>query len=191
MEYSHEQAVADGSTSTSTSTGSAPQITRAGLDDRGRHSSPSSATARPAQTRWEQLDEDLDYTARPARPRRRRRGPDPHRARDLPRPALHRDLPRPHRGAEDADLRQGRRPRRRHRHRSSARCSARATTSPPRSPTRRPARTPTSCSPAFRNSLQPADRRHRRHDRHRHRREAARVRVLHARRSRAAPTSSR
>ena len=32
--------------------------------------------------------------------------------------------------------------------------------------------------------LQPADRRHRRHDRHRHRREAARVRLLHARRSR-------
>ena len=33
---------------------------------------------------------------------------------------------------------------------------------------------------AFRNSLQPADRRDRRHDRHRHRRAPARVRVLHA-----------
>ena len=46
------------------------------------------------------------------------------------------------RGAEDADLRQGRRPRRGHRRRSRARCSARATTSPRRSPTRRPARKP-------------------------------------------------
>ena len=47
-------------------------------------STSTSATARRARVRWEQLDEDLTYDRRPARPRRGRRGPDPHRDPHLP-----------------------------------------------------------------------------------------------------------
>ncbi len=49
----------------------------------------------------------------------------------------------------------------------------------------------TSSSQAFRTTPSSPDRCHRRHDRHRHRREAAGVRVLHARRALRARTSSR
>ena len=67
------------------------------------------------ETRWERARRGPDLHRPAARPRRGRDGPDPDRRPHLPRQALHRDLPRPDRGAEDADLRQGRHPRRRHR----------------------------------------------------------------------------
>ena len=109
MEYTHEQAVADGVNvdydvyriRTADHRGRARTVEAGVFVDQ-------SATGRPRKMRWEKLDEDLTYDGQAARPRRGRRGPDPHRRPDLPGQAVHRDLPRPHRGAQDADLRQGR-----------------------------------------------------------------------------------
>ena len=115
MEYGHEQAVADGVNVDFDVYRIRTQITQGGLDRSRPGCSWTSATARRARVRWEQLDDDLTYDAEPARPRRGGDGPDPHGRPDVPRQAVHRDLPRPHGGAQDADLRQGRQPRRRHR----------------------------------------------------------------------------
>ena len=74
---------------------------------------------------------------------------------------------------------------------SSARSSARATTSPRRSPTSTDGASPRQLIAALPQRLQPAHRRHRGHDRHRHRREAAGSADLHARREVGNSTSSR
>ena len=79
MEYGHEQAVADGVNVDFDVYRIRTEITEQGSTVEAGHRRPSSATARPAQTRWEKLDEDLTYAANAARPRRGRRGPDPHR----------------------------------------------------------------------------------------------------------------
>ena len=170
------------STSASTSTSIDTEITEQGgrrveagfyVDKRDRQT---------RKVRWEQLDEDLAYDANAARPRRGRARPDPHRHPHLPRPALHRDLPRPHRRAEDADLRQGRHPRRGHRPDRARGVRQGQRLLPEDHLPAPPARSRRSCSTTFRNSLQPAHRRHRGHDRHRHRHQAAGDRDLHARR---------
>ncbi len=104
------------STSTTTSTASAPRSPSAGATveagststqfrdraDRARRAGSSSTRTSP--TTPTQLDravvaKDQIRTV----------------IRTFQRQALHRDLPRPHRGAQDADLRQGRQPRRGHR----------------------------------------------------------------------------
>ena len=178
------------STSTSTSTGSAPRSpsraapSRPGLVTEFR----DRADARDALG---EARRGRHLRRRGARPRRRRRGPDPHRHPHVPRAALHRDLPRPHRGAEDADLRQGRLARRRHRPDRARGVRQGQRLRREDHLQARPGGSPTTCSATFRNSLQPAHRRHRRHDRHRHRREAARVRLLHARGQEPRRTSSR
>ena len=83
---------------------------------RSRQASTStSATATRAQSPLGAARRGPRLRSRPARPRRRRPGPDPHRRPHLPGQALHRNLSRPHRGAQDAHLRQGRHPRRGHR----------------------------------------------------------------------------
>ena len=175
----HEQAVADGSTSTSTSTGSAPRSPSKGdrsrralvteFRDRADARAPLGAARRGRHLRRRDLDravvaEDQIRTV----------------IRDLPRPALHRDLPRPHRRAEDADLRQGRLARRRHRPdrprgvRQGQRLRRQDHLQDDRPEARRPAR-------RLPQLLQPAHRGDGGHDRHRHRRQAAGVRLLHAR----------
>ena len=60
---------------------------------------------------------------------------------------LHRDLPRAHRGAEDADLRQGRLARRRHRADRARGVRQRQRVRAARSPTAPPRRSPRTCSP--------------------------------------------
>ena len=95
MEYTHEQAVADGSTSTSTSTGSAPRsreqgsTVEAGLvtdfRDRQTRAAPLGEARRRRRLR-----------RAGARPRGRRQGPDPHGHPHLQGAPLHRDLPGPH-----------------------------------------------------------------------------------------------
>ena len=131
-------------------------------------------------TRWEQLDEDLDYLARRGRPLGHRPRSDPHHPDSLPRPARHRPVPRPHLGAEDPDLRQGRPPRRGDRaHRPRG---VRQGQRLRQKITYRTEGDPQDVLTAFRNDDEPAHRRHRRHDRHRHRHEADRGADLHARR---------
>ena len=155
MEYRHEQAVADGVNVDFDVYRIRTEITERGLDDRGRHSSPSSATAQTRAMRWEKLDEDVAYDAKALDRAVVADGPDPHRPPDLPRPPLHRDLPRPHRGAEDADLRQGRRHADdivQHRPRG-VRQGQRLRRQDHLQ--RRPARSPRSCSPTFRNRYNP------------------------------------
>ena len=113
MEYGHEQAVADGVNVDYDVYRIRTEITEGRL-------------------RRSRRDSYVDYRDRPTRRGAlgaARRGPGLHRAatstgrgraedqirtviRDLQGQALHRDLPRTHRGAEDADLRQGRLPRR-------------------------------------------------------------------------------
>ena len=101
------------------------------------------------------------------------------------------DLPRPHRGPQDADLRQGRQPRRRHRA-----DRPRGVRQGQRLRRQDHLHAPTGAKPeellaAVPQQLQPAHRRHRRHDRHRHRREAARVRDVHAHGASPGTSSSR
>ena len=177
------------STSTSTSTGSAPRS-----PSRAARSTPASSPQfRDRQTRAHALGEarrGRHLRRRGARPRRRRQGPDPHRHPDVQRAAVHRDLPRPQRGAEDADLRQGRLARRRHRpdRPRGVRQGQRLRRQDHLQVDRPQARRPDRDVPQL---LQPADRRHRRHDRHRHRRAARSSACSSCARSRAAPTSSR
>ena len=154
--------------------------------------------------RWEQLDEDLTYDGQRARPGRRRRGPDPHRHPHLPGPAVHRHLPRPHRGPEDPHLREGRLPRRRHRadraggvregqrllredhlpHRDRPGRRRRSTDADGKEVERIDYKSsglkPEDLLSSFRNSYNPAHRRHRGHDRHRHGHQAAGDRDVHA-----------
>ena len=131
-----------------------------------------------------------DLHRQPARPLGRhaqtRSAPCSH----LPRPAVHRDLPRPHGGAQDAGLRQGRPPRRGHRPDRPRGVRQGQRVLPRRSPTEHRREARRSCSRRFRNDLLPAHRRHGRHDRHRHRRQAAGV-LLFMRDVKSASTSSR
>ena len=97
--------------------------------------------------RWEAPDEDVHLHRRPtstatSSPRTRSGSSSGPSATRL----FTEIVPRPHRGAEDADLRQGRLATPRTSSRSSARSSARGTTSARRSPTRSPARSPRTSS---------------------------------------------
>ena len=107
--------------------------------------------------------------------------PDPHRDRGLSRLAVHRALPRPARSSENPRLRQGRSSRRRdRRHRARrVRQGQRLRQEDHLSRRRRGPRASHSPVP---QRLQSAHRRHRRHDRDRHRREADRGADLPARR---------
>jgi hypothetical protein len=114
----------------------------------------------------------------PARPLGRQPRPDPHRDPQLPRQVA-RDLPRPQGTAENADLRQDRQPRRRH-HPDRPAGVRRGQRFLPQDHQRR--EEPEILAQRLPQRLLPAHRRHRRHDRHRHRRQAARMPDLHARR---------
>jgi type I site-specific restriction endonuclease len=91
------------------------QISEQGANDRGRHDRAQGRPPHPSSSGSRHRG-GLRVHPQAARPRRHREVPDPPRPRDLPRPALHRDLPRPLHRPQDADLRQGRRPRRGDRH---------------------------------------------------------------------------
>ena len=110
---------------------------RAGRADRRRLRSPVHGQEDPAQA-LRGAGRRLRLHRPAARPLGHCAQSDPGDPRGLSRPAIHRPVSRPHRGAEDADLRQGRRPRRGRSPRSPARCSVAATTSARRSPTRPP-----------------------------------------------------
>ena len=151
---------------------------RAGQQHRGRHDRPEGRPPHPRPTaRGARRGPGVHPQA--ARPGGHGQVADPHRAGDVPRPAVHRDLPRPLDGAEDADLRQGRRPRRgdRHHRPGGVRQGQRL-----RRQDHLQRQGPQGPAPGVPHQPDAADRGHRRHDRHRHRREAAGVRVLHARR---------
>ena len=180
MEYGHEQAVVDGVNVDFDVYRIRTEITEQGSTiDAGLWTKFRDRQTR--RSRWELLDDELPYTAAELDREGRRARPDPHRARDLPRPPLHRDLPRPHRGPEDADLREGRRARRGDRRdrprrvREGERLRREDHLQGDRPQDGRPDR-------RLPQLAEPADRRDRGHDRHRHRREAARVRLLHAHR---------
>ncbi len=131
--------------------------------------------------RYEELDQDLAYTAQELDRSVRRAEPDPHRARSLSRQPVHRIVSRPQRGAEDPDLLQGRPPcRGGRRHRPRGLRQGQRLREEDHLQDRR--RRPRAADPAIPHRLQPAHRRHRRHDRHRHRREAAGGADLFARR---------
>ena len=192
QDYTHEQAVADGVNvgydvyrieTRSPRTG-AKLVKRAGR----LRPAPRPPHARRRST--QELDDDLTYTANQLDRDVVGRGPDPAGRPHVPRPAAG-NLPRPHRGAQDADLRQDRPARRGHRRGSSARSSARATTSARRSPSKTTGKKPEDAAQRVPQQLHPADRRHRGHDRHRHRREAAGMPALHAEHQVARRTSSR
>ena len=114
MEYGHEQAVADGVNVNYDVYRIRTQVSEAG----GKVDAGFFVDYRDKLTPQDPLGRTgrrIRLRPQPARPRRGGRGPDPHAGAHLPRQAAHRDLPRPHRGAQDADLRQGRQPRRGHR----------------------------------------------------------------------------
>ena len=115
----------------------------------------------------------------PARPLGGEPRPDPHGDPHLPRQAA-RNLPRPRGGAEDPDLRQDRQPRRRHHpdRPAGVRRGQRLLQEDHLPGRGRPEVRPVGLP----QRLLPAHRRDRGHDRHRHRREAARMPALHARR---------
>ena len=146
MEYGHEQAVADGvnvdfdvyQIQTAITGGGSTVEADFWVDKRDRLT---------RKVRWEQLDDDLTYSANRPRPDRGRRRPDSHRHSDLSRTSSSRDLPRPHRGPQDAHLRQGRQSCRRHRAHRAGGVRPRGTTSARRSPTAPPARSRRTCSP--------------------------------------------
>ena len=114
MEYNHDQAVADGVNVDFDVYRIRTQITESGSTvDAGYFVDRRDRLTRAV--RWERLDDDLTYAAGELDRGVVASRPDPHGRPDVPGSAVHRDLPRPHRGAQDADLRQGRQPRRRHR----------------------------------------------------------------------------
>ena len=83
---------------------------RAGCAHRGRHHRPEDRPPHPRGTA-RGVGRGLRVHPQAARPRRHRTQPDQARPGDLPGPAAHGDLPGADHRAEDADLRQGRRPR--------------------------------------------------------------------------------
>ena len=177
------------STSTSTSTGSGPRSA-----SRARRSRPGTVVPKvDRRTRAQRLRDARRgprLRRQRARPRRHRRATRSARCCETFRDRLFTEIfPGRTDGAQDADLRQGRRPRRGDRHTvrevfgKGNDFAAKITYNAPTNAEELLA--------AFRTSPTLRDRRHRRHDRHRHRRQAAGVRVLHARRPLAATTSSR
>ena len=80
MEYSHEQAVADGVNVDFDVYRIRTEITERGGNDRRRARDRSSATARPAERAGRSSTTTSPTTPSAARPRGRRRGPDPHGA---------------------------------------------------------------------------------------------------------------
>ena len=191
--------------SAATSIASIPPITQGGskvdagfwVDKRDRQT---------RKVRWEQLDEVLTYDAGSLDRDVVAHRPDSHRPHHLSRQGLHRDVPGPHRPAEDAHLRQGRHPRRRHRphlprslrqgqrllpedHLPHRLRPHRGKEAAGRRPGSRRGHLEARLQPVARpnpqrlsQQLQSAHRRHRGHDRHRHRHQAAGDRLLHAQR---------
>ena len=177
MEYGHEQAVADGVNvdfdvyrirtadhRAAASTVDAGLLRRPVRDRQTRAHRAGSSSTRTSPTPPTELDRAV-VAADQIRTV----------ARDLPRPALHRDLPRPHARSQDADLRQGRH--------ATPRTSSSIVPRGVRQGQRLlpedhlqapPARSPTDLIQPVPQQLQPAHRRHRGHDRHRHRHQAAR-----------------
>ena len=178
MEYRHEQAVADGVNVRLRGLPHPHADHRAGLHHRGR-ARHDGRLPRPADA------QDALGGAR--------RGPHLRRRRDLDRDVVAKDqirlivrtfrdklfteiFPGRTRGAQDADLRQGRHPRRGHRRDRprGVRQGQRLLPEDHLQDHRREARRP---HPGLPQQLQPAHRRHRGHDRHRHRHQAARDRA--------------
>ena len=97
MEYTHEQAVADGVNVDFDVYRIRTQITEQGVDRRRRAlSSQVRDRADPQDAAGRSSTRTSTYDAEAPRPGRRRPGPDPHGHPHLPGAAVHRDLPRPH-----------------------------------------------------------------------------------------------
>ena len=183
MEYGHEQAVADGVNVDY----DVYRIRTA--DHRGRRqrceagllSSPHRDRLHAARRALGELDEDLTYDADQLD--RDVVAEDQIRivVRTFRDRLCTRNLPRPHRGAQDADLRQGRQPRRGHR-RDRARGVRQGQRVLPEDHLPDDRRQAGGADQRLPQPLLPADRRHGGHDRHRHRHQAAGDPAVHAQR---------
>ena len=120
MEYTHEQAVADGVNVDSDIYRIRTQITEEGSTiEAGQYVDRMDRTTR--KVRWEQLDEDLTYTANQLDRGGRGGGPDSDGHPYVPGPIVHRDIPGALRSPQDHHLREGRQSRGQHRENSPAR----------------------------------------------------------------------